>query len=500
MNATGLKFQSIIPLAVLLTIGMILVDVVVVVFWQRDMVRAEVNRAQAVLRVWNEGTPSRSLQSQSLVRHSLRKLCRAEGSSCKDILFYRNEIISLNGVTPARLHERLHQVAVSGKPYVTVQGVVWRWYGPSKTSLFVSIPLIKEAMQPASIGVLIDLRPMYERIGRQQDYVLVYILVNVLLLTVVGLFRMFTLVIRPIDKMVEISEEYDESKEEWFSFGMDRNELGKLSLALNRMLTRIKSDRERLRSTITSLEIANDQLQKSQKEMVRTEKLAAVGRLAAGLSHEIGNPLGIIQGYLNLLEDDTLTTDERMQFSNRASSELNRISVLVRQLLNLARSPSEGDEVIDVCAIFSEMQDIFTTQKSLGDIEIVSQCEQQGGTVKMDPAAFRQVMLNCLLNAVDAIKARSDVAVGRIAMSCSTERRAGEETVVLIRIEDDGIGIAQDQLDIIFDPFYTTKEPGQGTGLGLSVSAMTVEAAGGKIRAESIKDTGTTIIIELPLA
>ena len=265
------------------------------------------------------------------------------------------------------------------------------------------------------------------------------------------------------------------------------------------MLSRIESDRRQLRASVASLEQANNQLIASQKEMVRAEKLAAVGRLSAGLAHEIGNPLGIVQGYLELLENNDLHREERHQFCQRSISELNRINKLVRQLLNLTRIPAGGDSLTPVYTILNDLVEILKTQKDMASVEILLQCEDNNIQAAIDGTALHQVVLNCLLNAVDAIKEKSSEAPGRIILSCETKIARDETPSLLISIQDNGAGIEEAHLENVFDPFFTTKEPGKGTGLGLSVSYAIIEAAGGRMWVESMKDEGTTMRIELPV-
>ena len=138
----------------------------------------------------------------------------------------------------------------------------------------------------------------------------------------IGFFRMFKLVLKPNDRLVTISEKLDPGAGVPFFSGNANNEFSRLSLGLNRMISRIREDNKALDSTVVELEAANRELKRNEKEMVRTEKLASLGRLSAGLAHEIGNPLGIVQGYVDMLGTSELTDKEKQQFSKRANSEL----------------------------------------------------------------------------------------------------------------------------------------------------------------------------------
>ncbi len=495
----GLKQHIVITLAGVLVIGMVLVGMVVVIFWQRDLMRAEVNHAQAILRLW--GTSERWYpKERSPHIDDLQTLCSAAGSSCRNVFLYDgNEIIRLHREENHEILRDMKTTALSGSGIVRFYGSSWGVYSPGMSSLFVSLPFKQGGGSGASLGMVVDLQSIHDHVRQQQSIIVVYIVVNVLILTVIGFFRMLKLVVRPVEKLVGISEAYKETEDFSFSLEKEGNEFGKLSLALNRMLSRIESDRRQLRASVASLEQANNQLIASQKEMVRAEKLAAVGRLSAGLAHEIGNPLGIVQGYLELLENNDLHREERHQFCQRSISELNRINKLVRQLLNLTRIPAGGDSLTPVYTILNDLVEILKTQKDMASVEILLQCEDNNIQAAIDGTALHQVVLNCLLNAVDAIKEKSSEAPGRIILSCETKIARDETPSLLISIQDNGAGIEEAHLENVFDPFFTTKEPGKGTGLGLSVSYAIIEAAGGRMWVESMKDEGTTMRIELPV-
>ena len=219
----------------------------------------------------------------------------------------------------------------------------WGFLSTNKRYLLVAEPLpvnsgINGSQAPLSAVAVIALDSIYESILENHQAIFVYWLVNVILLTVIGFFRLVTLTVKPIERMVRMSESYQGSDALLFSEERSRSELGQLSLTLNGMLSRIDSDREKLRKTVSSLEAANAQLVQTQKEMIRTEKIASVGRLSAGLAHEIGNPIGIVQGYVELLQQADLAPADKQQFAQRALSELDRINKLIRQLLDYAGS------------------------------------------------------------------------------------------------------------------------------------------------------------------
>ncbi len=269
-------------------------------------------------------------------------------------------------------------------------------------------------------------------------------------------------------------------------------------MALNSMLLKIELDREKLSNAVTSLEKANKELVETQKDMILAEKLASVGRLAAGLAHEIGNPLGIVQGYVELLEQSDISQEDKKIYAGRASKELERINALIRQLLDFAKTSRTNRESISIVAIFTELKEMLLIHRKEVVFKINSEVDND--VVIGDRDGLRQVFLNCLLNALDAIEICDDGRIGSITVIISEKLTPEDKKNMVIEIEDNGIGVRAEKSFEYFEPFYTTKEPGKGTGLGLSVSHSIIEAHDGLIKIEGKEGKGAVVTIELPFA
>lgn len=251
-----------------------------------------------------------------------------------------------------------------------------------------------------------------------------------------------------------------------------------------------------------SLERANTELQNAQKEILRAEKMASVGRLAAGIAHEIGNPIGIVLGYLDMLKQNDLDEDDKIDFLDRTENEIQRINTVIRQLLDLARPKNVESQSVSVHYIIQDVVEIMRMQPIMRDIVIKLALQAEDDSIWGNDDQLRQVFLNLLLNAADAIHSTENQLDGRIVVSTWIVPFSGNSRRKSLRVEfsDNGSGIDPQQLQNVFDPFYTTKEPGKGTGLGLSVSYMIIEMLGGTITAVSEADQGAAFTIELPLA
>ena len=331
-----------------------------------------------------------------------------------------------------------------------------------------------------------------------------YIAINIAILTYIGIYRISKLYLVPLGRLAQRAEDYKEDDEIIFSVRKEDNELNRLSKSLNLMLKRISADKETLRSTVLSLEKSNLELKKAQKEIIQAEKLASVGRLSAGVAHEIGNPIGIVIGYLELLKQEDITPAERDEYIQRTEAEIERINTIIRQLLEISRPSSSDRTAVCVHQLIHDTASVLRVQPLISKIEIALKLAAEDDTVFADSNQLRQVFLNLIINAADAISAEGGNAGGKLEITTALETKTDPDsqnpaTRLKIMFIDNGPGIAAEHLDNIFDPFFTTKDPGRGTGLGLSVSFMIIESLGGTMTVTSDIGRGTTMKITLPL-
>ena len=360
--------------------------------------------------------------------------------------------------------------------------------------LAVAVPIITNGGQPAAMGAAVPLARLLQPVWRKERVILVYLLVNALVLAAVVFFRLFQSHVRPIDRMVEAAENYRGEGLDTVWPTAPTNALGRLAGSIQAMVARIEADRERLAEK-------NRQLLANQEEMVRAERLASVGRLAAGLAHEIGNPLGVVQGYVQLLAMADIPEAERADYAAKALAELARVDRLIRQLLDHARAGRGRPVRFDAHELLVELADSLRDQPLLAGIHLHLDCAAQQSLVHADREQLRQVVLNCLLNAVDAIRSCRPAGEGvlTLATTLDSEPEADRFPRLDLTIVDNGSGIPPELRESVFDPFFTTKEPGAGTGLGLWVSLMLVQSMGGAIRLESEPGAGTSVHLLLPL-
>jgi len=268
------------------------------------------------------------------------------------------------------------------------------------------------------------------------------------------------------------------------------------------MLKRIADHKDRLEAHVRSLETANLELKEAREEVLRSEKLSSLGRLAAGVAHEVGNPIGAILGYTNLLKDHVSDNEVATDYLKRIEKEVTRTDTIVRELLDFSRpSPSEPVRV-DVNDLIRESTGFLAHQKLMESIEIETALDQGVGVAWADADQLKQVLVNLMLNAGDAMEGGGALTITSRRISLRRKEVDSDEPPrehVQISVTDTGKGIAPSELNKIFDPFYTTKPPGKGTGLGLAISLRIIESFNGSIHVESIEGEGSTFTIELPL-
>lgn len=267
-------------------------------------------------------------------------------------------------------------------------------------------------------------------------------------------------------------------------------EIVTLSRSLSVMTERLRGEEEALLRKIAEVESTTEELRAAQASVVRSERLATVGRLAAGLAHEIGNPLSAVVGLCDLAQDDSSSEAERRDFVGRIKREAERIHRVITDLLTYARPARrlEGDATGSVDEAVEQVRALLAPQKGLSALKLVIELAPSLPRVPLSDGELVQVVLNLIMNAADANSRKGQVRV--------KAARAGAS--VVISVEDDGPGVDESVKESLFEPFVTTKEIGRGTGLGLSVSRGLLEAAGGTISLDKSYAGGARFVIELP--
>jgi two-component system NtrC family sensor kinase len=252
-------------------------------------------------------------------------------------------------------------------------------------------------------------------------------------------------------------------------------------------------------STVRQLVKAEREKATLDASLTQSSKMAALGKLAAGVAHEVNNPLAIIMekaGWMRdlLSEEDVKASPNFQEFEDalgKIEFHVRRAKDVTHRLLGFARRMEPTQEDLDVNLLLDQTRSFLENEASFRGITFVTDYQRDLPRIESDASQLQQVFLNILDNAIDAIDTN-----GSITITTSEGARPDE---VNICITDTGKGIAKETLEKIFDPFFTTKKVGEGTGLGLTISYSIIEKLGGRIHVTSEEGKGTTFHITLPV-
>jgi two-component system NtrC family sensor kinase len=536
-----LRTKVVLSLTFLMASAMLLIGMVMLKLSQRDLVRAKVEQG-LVLKTAVERLLMSSGDGEIDLAKSSSLLAGLQRGSLEDMTPWKIAVANHKGLVAyaGDNQETSDKQALAKLKRVMQLGVESVSFSPSPPTFWpqlpekvvIDAPLLKDRKVIGALQLEATLADVRQSLAGSQKLLLFYILLDILILVVFGAYLFSKLVVKPVQRLVQTAESFQEGDVIPDVSAGEQNELGKLSQALNAMLQRLAENKQELRQHISSLEQANLELQRVQQEVIFSEKLASVGRLAAGIAHEIGNPIGIVLGYLELLQRKDIDEGERLELVGRMGNEIQRVNQTIRQLLDFSRPTSNERRAISVHPLIQETLEVLDHQMRKKDIKVILELEARTDVVFANPDQLKQVFLNLMVNAADAMEATHDRQQGgelHVRTRDSTEehltqeRSAGQplrrrtdpvtadyshlrrsgitpgEGWLQIQFADTGVGIPEENQKRVFDPFFTTKEVGKGTGLGLSVSIQIIETLGGRMDLSSNPGEETEVTIQLPL-
>ncbi len=283
------------------------------------------------------------------------------------------------------------------------------------------------------------------------------------------------------------------------------DEFGRVAGSFNQMTAALSQSRSELNELIKVLESKVEERTKellaARAEVAQGEKLASVGVLAAGIAHELNNPLTGVLTFTSLMRKKAAEGSEDAEDLDLVIHETKRCASIIRRLLDFSREKVPVKGYFKLNQVIEDTVRFIERPASLLRIEIVTELDPALPEVWGDADLLKQVIMNLLVNAQQAIEGSGKITVqSRSYLAPSPAQTSAEPMpMVQISIADTGCGIPQANLQRLFDPFFTTKEVGKGTGLGLSVSYGIVKAHGGKISVESVVGVGSTFRVDLPI-
>lgn len=237
---------------------------------------------------------------------------------------------------------------------------------------------------------------------------------------------------------------------------------------------------------------------KLEQQLIHAQKMESIGLLAAGLAHEVGNPLASISSLVQVIQ-----RTNKDEFTNQKleliKSQINRISKIIRDLVNFSRQSTYELQSTEINKVLKSAIEIARVSKKAKGINFIEDYNYEIPILYLVPDQLQQVFLNILINAIDALCIDANKILYANPNPQIVSKTFKDESKVYISISDNGIGIPDSAIDKIFDPFYTTKKVGEGTGLGLWVSYNIIKSFQGEIQVNSVEGEGTTFTIILPI-
>lgn len=476
----GLRLQILLLLGGLLLLAFVPLFFAVATYTSVTLQQLRVGHARALGRaIAAHVAEARTSRSERDLLSLLRAEVGTEGVEAIGVYDNRGDRVAAVGETPA----------VDALPRSGVASLeALQELDGENSALSVTIP-----SRQGAVIVVLRIDDQSARAAPLVRLVGLYTALVALALLVLAYFALTRLIVQPLDALARAAERVAGGARRLAVPKTSVRELSDLGVSLGIMTERLLHEEDKLRTKIDEVERATQRLKEAQDRLVRSERLASVGRLAAGLAHEIGNPISALMGLEDLVLAGGLSPEEERDFLMRMRRETERIHRILRDLLQFARpaaQPLEQDaqEPGDVETAARETAALVAPQRSLKEVSLHVDVASGLPSVTLGHEQLMQVILNLVMNAADAVGAGGKVRI-------AAERSAGG---VRLAVEDDGPGVEARVRSQLFEPFVTTKDVGKGTGLGLAVCRGLVEAAGGSIALDEEYGLGARFVVELP--
>ncbi len=400
-------------------------------------------------------------------------------------IFFKDIRISTNVLSPGkeraigtRISEEVgEQVLQAGEKWTGRAFVVSDWY---ITAYEPITDIFGERVGMLYVGVL---EAKYADIRRKAFSVFILSTIAGIALAIGLGYFLESVFLRPVHRLIKASTEVSQGNFSPNVGPISRSEIGVLQKTFADMLTSLQERDRRLRA-------------ESEIKLLQSEKQASVGRLAAGVAHEINNPLtGVLTFSHMLLQRKDIKKDMRSDLETIAQ-QTERVRKIVKNLLDFSRQTELNPELTDINHLVESVVSMMRNQALVKGIDLQCNLDEGLPLLTLDANQIQSVLFNLLLNALDATKQDETIVV---TTAIGISGNAADPQGVEITVRDTGCGISAEHLDKLFDPFFTTKEVGRGTGLGLAVSYGIVQRHGGSIWVQSEVGKGSTFTVWLPL-
>jgi two-component system NtrC family sensor kinase len=373
------------------------------------------------------------------------------------------------------------QVLVRGKPWIGRAFVVNDWY-------LTAYEPIKD-INGENIGMLYVgiLEKKFTDIKRETVLGFLGITLAGIVLSIIIVYFLANSVTKPIKSLAKASEEISKGNLSYQVKVRRKDEIGDLESAFSQMTERIRDARDGYER---ALKEKVSELQQAHAHMIQSEKLASLGKLSAGVAHELNSPMTGILSFAHFIKESYQGQQQLQHDIEVVIRETERCKKIIKGLLDFARQSAPEKKQEDVIQLLNKTISLIENHKDFKDIEIIRDFDQKIPLLMFDRDQIQQVFMNLVINAQEAMPSG-----GTLYISAGVTQ---DEDYIEIKFRDTSAGIEKDNLGKIFDPFFTTKE--MGTGLGLSISLGIIESHGGKLEVVSSPGEGSTFIVKLPLS
>lgn len=440
----------------------------------RTLLKAFVSLLPDVIPTYPDGF----IHSDSQATRYIKKISEEPAFSCLTLLDRNGKVIFSAG-------------REGNDPYLPFQTVPatndGNFIRPDGNGIVHLATILRNGEVVGKAGLLLSLTPERARLNRSRQLLITYFVLDFILLLGLGSFFLSRIVVNPINQLLTATEKITGGHYGQRLSVSGSAEFARLADAFNKLASSLRSKDLQVVEQVSALEKANSELRQAREETLRTEKMASIGVLAAGMAHEIGTPLASIMGYAELSASEQPDNMAIQDYARRITEDCVRIDRIVRGLLEFSRPRKLSGESSDVRKVVISAIDLLKQQGVLKNVSIKLETDEKILSAKCDQHQLQQVVVNLLLNSRDASSDDSIITI-----------RAGYEgEFIRLDVIDCGTGITEEAMKYIFDPFYTTKSPGKGTGLGLAISARIVEGFGGRITASSKEGQGSCFSVWL---
>ncbi len=378
-----------------------------------------------------------------------------------------------NRAIGTRVSEEVNdQVLVKGLPWIERAFVVNNWY----ITAYEPIRNISgEIIGILYVGILeekfVDMR-------RETMWMFIGITLAGVVVAFIGSTLLALHILKPIKHLVFASHQLAEGNLSHKVPIESKDEIGELAMTFNFMVDSLKNRDEQLKNY-------------TQQKIMESERLATIGQLAAGVAHELNNPLGGILVYSHLLLEKMESADPKKEQLEKIVTQATRCKDIVKGLLDFSRQTEPKLDSTDVNELLQSTLSLVENQSLFQNIHIIKKFSPNLPKTMLDKAQIQQVFINIILNASESMNEK-----GKLTIATKVSK---EDQSIEIEFTDTGCGIPEAYLEKLFEPFFTTKEVGRGTGLGLAISYGIVQKHNGTIQVESHPDKGTTFTIKIPI-